>query len=472
MMTDVLVIGAGMSGMACAHALVQAGASVTVLEAAPRPGGVVGTLEVDGFRFETGPNTLQAGSRTFRQLCGALGIADELVVSRSEAKLRYLFHRGRLQALPKGPGSFLFSPLLSMRAKLAMMTEPLRRRRPTPEGQAEPTFEAFLNERIGREATRTLAGAFVRGVYAAEVDQLGARSAFPRLFTMAQEHGGLMRGVLGARRARRGQAPPAPVPGPAAARTDLLSFSSGLDRFVTAMAEALGDRLRLSSCVRGLEPDGSGWIVTLENGERVSARRVVLAAPAGITAELLTGAVPADVDLAALADLDHAAVTVVHLGLGSADLPEGFGFLVPPDEVGPEAPRALGVLFVSNIFPGRAPSGCSAVSAVYRSTDLEARDEGGLVAQALRDLSRAGVSNDPRVVVSRTQSWDGVIPRYGVGHAERMQSLVESLAQSCPSLQLAGTYLDGVSVEECLTRGRRIGRELATNSEPSQEAVA
>jgi len=471
-MTDVLVIGAGMSGLACAHALVQAGVSVTVLEAASRPGGVVGTLEVDGYRFETGPNTLQAGSRTFRELCGEVGVADELVVSRSEAKLRYLFHRGRLRQLPTGPGSFFFSPLLSMRAKLLMMSEPLRRRPATPEGQAEPTFEAFLEERIGREATRTLAGAFVRGVYAAEVDQLGARSAFPRLFAMAQEHGGLVRGMFGTRRARRGAAPPPPPPGPPAARTDLLSFSTGLERFVSAMADSLGDRLRLSCGVRGLERDGAEWIATLQDGERVTANRVVLAAPAGPTAGLLAGAVPADVDLAPLTELDHAAVTVVHLGLESTDLPEGFGFLVPPDETGPEAPRALGVLFISNIFPGRAPSGCSAVSAVYRSTDLEARDESGLVAQAVRDLKVSGVASDPRVAVSRSQSWDSVIPRYGVGHGQRMQALVESLAKSRPSLYLAGTYLDGVSVEECLTRGRRIGRELAASCEPTPEAVA
>ena len=112
------------------------------------------------------------------------------------------------------------------------------------------------------------------------------------------------------------------------------------------------------------------------------------------------------------------------------------------------------------------------MSAVYRSADLEARDESGLVARAVRDLALAGVANQPRVVVSRSQSWDAVIPRYGVGHAERMQSLVESLAQHCPGLHLAGTYLDGVSVEECLTRGRRIGRELAAIGEPTQEAVA
>ena len=73
---------------------------------------------------------------------------------------------------------------------------------------------------------------------------------------------------------------------------------------------------------------------------------------------------------------------------------------------------------------------------------------------------------------SARSAWDSVIPRYGVGHAERMQSMVGSLAQSCPSLHLAGTYLDGVSVEECLTRGRRIGRELAASCKPTQEAVA
>ncbi|MEU0991967.1 NAD(P)/FAD-dependent oxidoreductase [Streptomyces sp. NPDC005953] len=49
---DVIVVGAGVAGLSAAHRLISAGLSVSVLEAAPRPGGRMATEEVDGFRLD------------------------------------------------------------------------------------------------------------------------------------------------------------------------------------------------------------------------------------------------------------------------------------------------------------------------------------------------------------------------------------------------------------------------------------
>lgn len=52
--TDVLVIGAGLAGLACARRLVEAGREVVVLEAGDAVGGRVRTDEVDGFLLDRG----------------------------------------------------------------------------------------------------------------------------------------------------------------------------------------------------------------------------------------------------------------------------------------------------------------------------------------------------------------------------------------------------------------------------------
>src|SRR5215211_4268124 len=132
-----IVVGAGVSGLACAFDLARAGADVRVLEAAPRPGGVVGTLEVAGFRFERGPNTIQASAAEFRRLCADLGLLERLIVSSDAARERYLFHRGALRALPSSPVALLATPLLSARGKLRLLSEPLRRFTPPAPGEAE-----------------------------------------------------------------------------------------------------------------------------------------------------------------------------------------------------------------------------------------------------------------------------------------------------------------------------------------------
>ncbi len=54
----VVVVGAGLAGLACALHLAGAGREVTVLEREAVPGGRAGLLEHDGYRFDTGPTVL------------------------------------------------------------------------------------------------------------------------------------------------------------------------------------------------------------------------------------------------------------------------------------------------------------------------------------------------------------------------------------------------------------------------------
>ena len=54
----VVVVGAGLGGLACALHLAGAGRQVTVVEREPVPGGRAGLLRVDGYRFDTGPVVL------------------------------------------------------------------------------------------------------------------------------------------------------------------------------------------------------------------------------------------------------------------------------------------------------------------------------------------------------------------------------------------------------------------------------
>src|SRR5690242_180848 len=49
----VVVVGAGLGGLACAIRLAAAGREVTVLERADAPGGRAGRLSIDGFDFDT-----------------------------------------------------------------------------------------------------------------------------------------------------------------------------------------------------------------------------------------------------------------------------------------------------------------------------------------------------------------------------------------------------------------------------------
>lgn len=452
-----IVIGAGLNGLSCAFHLKRAGREVLVLEASDRPGGVVGTLAFDGFRFETGPNTILGSSEELRNLAAELGILERLVATPPSARRRYLWHAGKLRALPS-PLTALTSLLLSPSAKLRVASEYFRKWTPPPASAGEPSLRAFLTERLGDEATDRLAGAFVRGVYAADLDELGARSAFPRMWNACVHHGGLIRGLRAA-----AQVPKPILPGPQCRPSDLLSFQNGMQELVDALATSLGPNLRVATRVEAVQRAGARWAAVLAHGEALEADALVLAVPAPACASLLARADVGDEALAPLQRIAHARLVVVHLGLdarGHRPLPRGFGFLVPPDAPGAGSPQALGTIFASNLFAGRAPRGCIAVTSFFHADTVRGWPDTSIAELAARDLALA-VDVPYPIATSRVLHWNDVIPRYAPNHDRHMTDLVQHLARRAPGLRLAGSFLGGVAVDRVLAQGRALAKSIS-----------
>src|SRR5215472_5276629 len=129
-MPRVIVVGAGISGLALAFRLRQAAPSldVAVLEQRERPGGTVWTERRDGYQVEIGPNGFLDTKPDTLRLCQDLGLGERLLAaSESSRRNRYLFLDGRLRALPGSLLAFLRSDLLSWRGKMNFFLERFRR---------------------------------------------------------------------------------------------------------------------------------------------------------------------------------------------------------------------------------------------------------------------------------------------------------------------------------------------------------
>lgn len=92
-MTSVVIIGAGMGGLATALRLAHQGFQVTVLEKQPRPGGRSSVLQENGFRMDMGP-TILVMKEVFDELYQSLGrdINECLHFTQLDPNYRVYFH--------------------------------------------------------------------------------------------------------------------------------------------------------------------------------------------------------------------------------------------------------------------------------------------------------------------------------------------------------------------------------------------
>lgn len=103
-MSRVVVIGAGVGGLATAARLGALGHTVTVVEQAAEVGGKLGTIERDGFTFDTGPSLLTM-PHVLEELFDATGapLSESLPLERLETACRYRFADGTVLDLPGDP---------------------------------------------------------------------------------------------------------------------------------------------------------------------------------------------------------------------------------------------------------------------------------------------------------------------------------------------------------------------------------
>ncbi len=273
-MTDnqVLVIGAGLSGLAAARTLAGSGVEVTVLEARPRVGGrTEGGHTADGVPLELGGQWVGPTQTRMYALIDELDLetfptynTGKHVIQLGGSQSRMASHRGAVPRL----NPFVLADLFQGMTRFKRLADrvPLDQPWLAPGAKSldNQTFETWILRNLRTQTARNYFRVATEAVFSAESGNLSA------LHALFYAHSGTdLEGLL----STDGGAQQDRVVG-------------GSMQIAEAMAEALGDRVRLSSPVRRIEQSGDRVSVTTRGGETFDADRAIVALPPTLAGRL------------------------------------------------------------------------------------------------------------------------------------------------------------------------------------------
>jgi len=462
-MFRVTVIGAGISGLSCAHRLLELSKEknipleLNVLDAGEKAGGTLSSLVKEGFLMEEGPDCFITEKPAGTSLCQKLGLEDQLIKTNQTLKQSFILKGDRLHSIPEGfyllaptrIWPLMTTPLLSPLGKLRAALEPFVKKRRDPQDES---VGQFVRRRLGKNVLEALAQPLIGGVYNADPDDLSLAACMPRFKEMELKYGSLLK-AMAAR--KMGQQPQV-----SGARYSLfVSFKKGMQTFSDALAAQIpSESVWLQSPVETLKPTDKGsWEMSV-NGHNREADAVVLAIqPTKI--RTLLGSLDKEWDKLLTGIPAHDSATL-NLGFRRQDVNhplDGFGFVVPSRE----NKLMVGCTFASQKFEGRAPEGYALLRAFLGKEAVElvkSQGEAAVVAKVLAELKPVlGLRSEP--IVQHLATYKASMSYFRPGHLSQASRL-EQKASEIKGLYLAGNGLRGVGIPDCIASGQAAAEKI------------
>ncbi|WP_327346353.1 NAD(P)/FAD-dependent oxidoreductase [Streptomyces europaeiscabiei] len=432
---DVIVVGAGVAGLAAAGHLTRAGLRSIVLEAAPAVGGRMSTEKIDGFRLD---RTTQLLSTSYPELRRTPGL-DSLPL-RPFAPGVLLHADGRHQRAGAGP--VLRSARGALTAARALASAP---RLPRNQGRSQVRSTGTRPGRLGAPADQSRLAMALARLAATAPERLLTRVEVPAAQALATRGfpprtiDGFVRPLLAALLAD-------PALGTSSRCADLALHTFATGRLcipeggADTLPELLAAALPPGSVHTGVQVTAISTtsVTTAHHGE-LTCRAVVLATDARSAAELLPG----------LRVPGFHPVTVLHHATEEPPLTEP-ALLLDADRSGPVSHTAV----VSQVDPSRAPAG----RALITSTVLGAPpDPAHLDATVRAQLARLYRTSTTRWELLAAHHVPEAVPAMPAPHDLRRP--VRLLA----GLYVCGDHRDTSTVQGALHSARRAAHAVLTD---------
>ena len=442
----VAVIGGGITGLAAAFELAEAGRQVVLFEASDSLGGKIAETSLDGTVIPTGPDAFLARRPEVIELAKQVGLGESLV--SPTARSARIYRNGELHPLPPN--------VLGVPATADLATTGLISAEGAAQAAAGTADEddvaasdesvgALIRRQLGDEVLEFLVDPLLGGINAGDSDRLSVVAGVPQLDALRQRGGRLLDAAADSVASAARNAPadgPPPI---------FYSIDGGLGRLVDRLVERLSrsENCEIQTSSRAeIERRSSAGLAV--NG--MDVEQVISTIPAPDAAALILAVAPDAAQV--LASIEYSSVALVLLTLAPGVLD------VDPAVSGVLVPRTLGhhvtaVSFASHKWPHLAVGGHDVLRvSVGRRTDTRwvELDDNDVIAAIERDLSEIfGVAVEAtHTEVSR---WMHSLPQYDVGHQQRIDELDRHL-DGVGGLHVTGAWRNGLGLPACVASGR------------------
>lgn len=465
----IAVIGGGISGLAAAHRLRELlpSAQVTLFESSDRLGGILHTIERDGYLIERSADMFTTREPWALDLCQRIGLADDLINTDPRYRRAFVIHRGQLVPVPEGftlmsPAKVwpvLRTPLLSPLGKLRLAWEYFV---PGKRDEKDESLASFAQRRFGREAFERLIQPLIGGIYTADPDKLSMQATLQQFVGFEKKYGSLIRAMRTTQKKESGKKSES---GTGARYGQFLAPRLGMSQLIQSIAAKLpAESIRLRARVERIErapADSSAhWCLFLADSPApLVFDDLIVAAPAYACPPLLERISP---QLAGLVKLiPHAGCSVAVMGYSRSQIKHplnGFGFVAPRVE----RRKIIAGSMASVKFAGRAPDGKVLLRVFVGGAlqpELNELDDAALerlVRGELREL--IGATGEPDFCL--INRWLGVMPQYHVGHLD-LVAKIDAAEHSIDHFALTGNAYHGVGVPFCVHQGELAAERIA-----------
>jgi len=446
----IAIIGGGLTGLSLAFKLQQLGISYLLIEKNTTLGGVIKTIEKDGFVYEQGPNTGVLSTVEAVELFEASNCPVE--IANPDAANRWILKDGHWVALPGGFWGGVSTPLFSFKDKLRLLGEPFRKKGNKP----METLSELVVRRMGKSFLDYAVDPFISGIYAGDPDQLITKYAMPKLYQLEQDYGSFIKGAI-----KKSRLPKTEME--KKVTKAVFSAKGGLINLVESVATKLNpEDLHTDSELIKVSKNVNGYQLNVKQGNEFrtfEATQIVTTSGGHFLKNLFDFIEPER--FSDILQLRYAKIVQLAVGFNKWHGMQlnAFGGLIPEKE----KRQLLGVLFPGSIFPNRTPEGGALMSvfmggikkpALYEKTDDEIK------AIALNELRL--LFNDDKLTPDLFElfRYQQAIPQYDSSSPARLKA-IETIEKAHPGIYLAGNIRDGIGMADRIKQGFQIAETIA-----------